>query len=213
MDDRKRAFDSQWTLRQQADNSDHGKKATCIRGSSHSQRSNPLCISLCCNVSPVHIQPHSMMIRRAPQQHSRSVRKAIAWLGTCLCCALAIVYFYGLLGTATVDPFKDHLDQVITASRTALIATLASSWAIWFGARPRHSLWMAALRTGFATQISLTLYALLGWRSPSFLNVIFPATFFAEYNWLTFILQVAPVTAIASGILSYLTLRSAPPRI
>lgn len=38
-------------------------------------------------------------------------------------------------------------------------------------------------------------------------DLIFPSTFFAEFNFLTFIFQVAPVVAIAEGILLYFALR------
>lgn len=136
---------------------------------------------------------------------------AIAGLGTCLCCALAIVFYFGLLRAGTVDPFRSHFEQVVAALRTALVATVASLWAILFGLRGKHRLAIAMLRTGLAMQFSLTLYALLGWRSPSSLNLIFPSTFFAEYNWLTFIFEVAPTTAIAASLLSVLCHRRLVP--
>jgi hypothetical protein len=64
---------------------------------------------------------------------------------------------------------------------------------------------------GFATQLSLTLYAILGWQPVSDrlgpINIFFPSTFFAEYNWLTFIFEVAPLTSIASSLLLYEFLR------
>lgn len=136
---------------------------------------------------------------------------AIAELGTCLCCALAIVFYFGLLGAGTVDPFRSHFEQGIAALRTAFIATSVSLWAIFFGSKGKHRFAVVMLRTGLAMQFSLTLYALLGWRSPSSLNLIFPSTFFAEYNWLTFIFEVAPTTATAAGLLSALCLRRVIP--
>jgi hypothetical protein len=89
-----------------------------------------------------------------------------------------MIYFYGLLGAGTVDPFRNHFEQGIAVLRTALAATLTSSWAIWFGARQKRGLAMTMLRTGFPMQLSLTLYAIAGWRSPASLNLIFPSTFF-----------------------------------
>jgi len=69
---------------------------------------------------------------------------------------------------------------------------------------------MMMLRTASATQASLTVYAIVGmqvatanWRSP--FDFIFRPSFFAEYNWLTFIMEVAPVTSIAAGVLLLLS--------
>lgn len=143
--------------------------------------------------------------------NSRYVVITIAWLCTWICCTLAIVYFYGLSGNGVVDPFRSHFEEVVAALQTALVATLASSWAIWFGAKQKRSLVMAMLRTGFATQVSLTFYGIADWRSPSSLNFIFPSTFFAEYNWLTFIFEVAPVTSTAA-ILPFLFINTAKRR-
>ena len=148
----------------------------------------------------------------------RVIGVVLILIATCLCCAAAMVHFYGLHGTATLYPYKNQLEQDVVILRTALIAILASSWAIWFGARRRHSFGMVLLRTGLATQSTLTLYGvagcggvfggdfnIAGWRGST--DFIFPATFFSEYNWLTFILQVAPIVAIAEGLMLYLALR------
>jgi hypothetical protein len=87
----------------------------------------------------------------------------ITWMGSCMCCTLAIIYFYGLSGPETLDlPQGNHFEPGVAAFRTALIATLASSWAVWFGAKRKSGLAMAALRTGLATQVSLTLYGIAG---------------------------------------------------
>jgi len=126
-----------------------------------------------------------------------------------------MIYFYGLFGAGIIYPFRNHFEQGIAVFRTALTATILSSWAIWFGARGKGELGSILLKTGLATQASLTLYAIVGlqvaiadWRSP--LDLIFPATFFAEYNWLTFILEVALVTSVAASLLLYLFLRRGP---
>ena len=112
-----------------------------------------------------------------------------------------MMFFYGLWGAGVKDPFRTHLEQNIAALRTALFATLACSPVLWFGAKQARSFPTAILKTGIATQVLLTLYALAGWQSPGILNLIFPSTFFAEYNWLTFIFEVAPVTAITAGLI------------
>ena len=134
---------------------------------------------------------------------SRYLACAIIWTSTCLISSGAMIYFYGLFGMGTVDPFRSHFEQGLAVLRTTLVAMLASLWVIWFGMRRRRGLVNAIMRTGLAMQFSLTLYALLGWRSPAPLNLIFPSTFFAEYNWLTFIFEVAPVTSVAASLLVY----------
>jgi hypothetical protein len=73
---------------------------------------------------------------------------------------------------------------------------------------------MAMLRTAVATQATLTLFAVLGLqlaiasRQLPLGDWVFPGTFFAEYNWLTFILEVAPATSVAAFILLYFVRRS-----
>lgn len=144
--------------------------------------------------------------------NSRYICGALAWIGTWICCTLAMMYFYSLSGTRTVDPFKSHFEQSVAVVRTAFAATLVVSWAIWLGVRRKSSFLVAVLKTGSAVEASLILYAIVGlrvavadWRSP--LDLVFPSTFFAEYNWLTFILEVAPVTAIGASLLSYFPFR------
>lgn len=129
------------------------------------------------------------------------------WVGTCICCALAIAFFYGLgrEGT-TIYPFKDRAEQTWAVLQTSAAATLSSSWGIWFGARRKRSPAMNMLRTAFATQVSLTFYSIIGMQLAtknlrSAFDLIFRSTFFAEYNWLTFILEVAPVTSCGATLL------------
>jgi hypothetical protein len=151
-------------------------------------------------------------------QSSRIVGTALALTGTCLCCAVAIVHFYGLHGAATLWPYKSQFEQNLVIIRTALIATLVSSWAVWFGARRKHNFVPVMLRTGLATLVTLALYGFAGCGGVLggdyhnaigglLSDLIFPSTFFAEFNFLTFIFQVAPVVAIAEGILLYFALR------
>jgi hypothetical protein len=136
---------------------------------------------------------------------SRFIFIATAWILTFLCCALAMAYFYGLLSGGLFDPFKNYTEEGLAVLRTAFPATLLSSLAIWIGIKGNHGLRGIFLRTGIATQISLTLYAIAGWQPISdhlgAVNLIFPGTFFAEYNWLTFILEVAPVTSLSASLL------------
>ena len=138
----------------------------------------------------------------------RCLHLAVVWMGTCICCALAMIYFYCLWDTGAIYPFKSHADQGIAVVLVASAATLSSSWAIWFGEGRKRSLTMIMLRTAAATQASLTVYAIVGMQVSTgnwTLDLIFRSTFFAEYNWLTFILEVAPVTSIAAGALLLLS--------
>jgi hypothetical protein len=134
--------------------------------------------------------------------------------GTCLACALAIHYFYGLHGAATLWPYESVVGQDVAILRTAAIGTLASSWAIWFGARMARNFRISALWAALGTLITLVVYGILGcggvlggdskiaiWNAVT--DFIFPTTFFAEYNFLTFTFEVAPTTAIAEAILLF----------
>jgi hypothetical protein len=126
----------------------------------------------------------------------------LVWLGSWLCCGLAIVYFYNLSGS-TYYPFESRSQQIITAFRTALIATIISSGISWLVTASKPRLRMSMLRVALTTQAILTLFALSGHRlaiSTRQLPILdwgFPSIFFAEYNWMTFILEVAPATSIA----------------
>jgi len=131
----------------------------------------------------------------------RFITVSTAWLGTCVSCVLAIVYFYGLLRGADIYPLGGDREQGIAAARTAVFATVVSFWAIWIATKPGVRLTTALWRVELGIQISLTLFAIAGWQSASRLDLIFPSTFFAEYNWLTFILEVAPATSVAAALL------------
>jgi hypothetical protein len=153
-------------------------------------------------------------IENAP--NSKNLNGAIAStsviaIGTFLFCAIAVVYFYGLQNGRTLDPFRSYSEELTAVLRTALTASVLSSWGVWVALRGKRSFGSILLRMGLATQLSLTLYAILGWQPISDrlgpLNIFFPSTFFAEYNWLTFIFEVAPLTSIASSLLLYAFLR------
>lgn len=127
----------------------------------------------------------------------------MAWIGIYVCCGLAIICCYGLLSAGTLYPFKSHLEQIAAAARTAATATLTSVWVLWLGGTRKRNIATLLLRTGFGVWASLALYAIVGFRVSgwgTWLDLIFPSTFFAEFNWLTFIFEVAPVTALAASL-------------
>jgi hypothetical protein len=153
-------------------------------------------------------------IENAPKSKNLNVaiaRTGVFAIGTFLFCAIAVVYFYGLQNGRTLDPFRNYSEELTAVLRTAPASSVLSSWGVWVALRGKRNFWSVLLRMGFATQLSLTLYAILGWQPVSDrlgpINIFFPSTFFAEYNWLTFIFEVAPLTSIASSLLLYEFLR------
>ncbi|MGB6932667.1 MAG: hypothetical protein WBD91_07805 [Acidobacteriaceae bacterium] len=90
--------------------------------------------------------------------------------------------------------------------------------AIWFGVRKERRAAIIALRTGLASLFTLTIYGIAGcggvlggnlniggWHLST--DVVFPSTFFSEYNWLTFIFEVGPATSLFSALLLYTLVR------
>lgn len=150
-------------------------------------------------------------IRRQPVQW---VSVLTVVFGTTIVSAIAIHYFYGLHGTATLWPYENLQEQEVAILRTALIGALASSWAIWFGARWARSRRTFALCGALGALITLILYGIAGCGgvlggdyTNAYLNrasgFIFPSTFFSEFNFLTFIFEIAPTTAAAEFFLCY----------
>jgi hypothetical protein len=127
---------------------------------------------------------------------------------------LAIHYFYGLHGSATLWPYKSLFEQDVAILRTAVIGTVASSWAIWFGLKQGRSVRGFVVRACLGTLLTFVLYGvagcggvlgggsgIAGWRKAC--EFFFPSTFFAEYNFLMFIFEFAPSSALASALLLY----------
>ena len=132
-------------------------------------------------------------------------------------CAISISYFYGFLGPDVLFPFKTQPEELMAAVRTALVATAISVWAIWFGAKSRGGIPAILLWTGLGIQATLTLYSILGLQicisiASANTELFFSGTFFSEFNWLTFIFEVAPATALSACLLLFITARwrSAP---
>jgi hypothetical protein len=145
--------------------------------------------------------------------HSRFLAFVGIWVAAYVCCAAAIAFFYGLGHAETVIyPFKDRSEQGAAALQTAAAAMLSVSWAIWLGLSRKRSRGMMVLLTAFGVEASLIIYAVAGlevttrnWRSP--LDLIFRSTFFAEYNWLTFILEIGPVMSGAVALFLFVALK------
>jgi len=132
-------------------------------------------------------------------------------MGTFAICAGSIYHFYDLHGQGTLYPYKTQAQQTIAILRTALIATLASFWPIWFATRQIRNPGKAVLWSGAGTLIALVLYGIAGCGGVlgGDMEVLFPSLFFSEFNFLTFIFGVAPATAISTGLIVYSSSRFA----
>ena len=117
-----------------------------------------------------------------------------------LSCSALIAVSYDLLGEPPLFPFSTHGQEARAVISTAFVATGFLSWIVFLSASKKRTLlnlFIAAL----SAQASLTVYAILSWSTPStWLN---PSTFFAEYNWLTFIFEVSPALSIIVSVLLF----------
>lgn len=136
-------------------------------------------------------------------------RRPTSWLiaalitaATWLCCAISILYFYGLTGEPALYPFQSYIGEILAVIRTSLMATVLSLGVVWIGSHRGDSPKKALLLAGVYFQASLSVYALAGWYFHT--TWLTPSTFFAEYNFLTFALEVAPTTSAAGVVLLYL---------
>ena len=130
-----------------------------------------------------------------------SRRVIIATVSCYLFCVVSIVCFYSLLSSSLRYPFLTYSDEALAVCVTAAIAILVILPSLLFSGHMRLSFMSTVLRIGICDQLLLTLYAVAGWPAPT--TPVNPSTFFSEYNWLTFIFGVAPMTALAAGALSY----------
>jgi hypothetical protein len=160
--------------------------------------------------------PFVVNVKKDQMENRQKIRSryfaiAITVIGTFAVFALALIYFFDLHWTNPGYPITSRFEQGFDVVRTALIATLLSSWAIWLGTKVRNEFGMVMLCTGLGTLVSLIIYAILGCRGISgtwiFYDLIFPSEFFAEFNFFTVMLEVAPVTSIAASLLLYCSLR------
>ena len=110
----------------------------------------------------------------------------------------ATVWAYALTH-GVYDPSPSITYQLILAAKVSVVtaALSAVTW-IWPVIRGRRiSVARIALQVGLGTQAILAILAVVGWLSP-----ISPSLFFAEYNWLTFILEVGPVVSATVMLLT-----------
>jgi hypothetical protein len=92
--------------------------------------------------------------------------------------------------------------QVGFAAKTSILTALLSAvtWVVPVIRARCIGYVKAALIVGLGTQVLLTLRSVL---SLYFDGLPYsPSTMFAEYNWLTFILEVGPIVSLASVLLT-----------
>lgn len=146
---------------------------------------------------------------------------AIAMVGVFTVATASIYYFYGLNGRATLYPYKTLSQQAVVILRVALVAGIISLWPVWLSVRRKRKAGTEALTSALGVLIVLALYGLAGcggvlggsiriagWQIST--RFFFPSHFFYEFNFLTFICEVAPVTATFAGVIVYSMLKWAP---
>jgi hypothetical protein len=137
---------------------------------------------------------------------------AIVTAGSFAICLVAIHEFYGLHGEATLYPYTSPSEQWRVIARVALLATTGIFWSIFLGTQGRYAPRTAAMWTGVGALATLTLYGVLGcggvlgndltvgsWHGST--EFFFPSLVFSEFNFLTFIFEVAPTTAGTASLL------------
>jgi hypothetical protein len=140
------------------------------------------------------------------------------WVGSCVCCAISIPHIYGLHGAATLYPYGSVGEQSIDIWRASAIATFFSSCLVGFVLQRRLNEAKTALLACAGTFLVLALYGFAGCQgvlgeslTVGHLRVstelLFPALIFSEFNFLTFIFEVAPITAFVAAVLAYLSLK------
>ncbi len=152
------------------------------------------------------------------QAKRRYLDIGIAWAGTFAACVTATCGFYDLHGMVALSADENYLKAILDVVRFAFIATFFSLWALWWSVRRRRRSGVAALWAGVGVLITLALYGVGGcggvlgdelaignWRWS--MEFFFPSFFFSEFNFLTFIFEVAPVTAMTTGVLVYFLLK------
>jgi len=149
------------------------------------------------------------MMQRERKQYKEAIVALAVWLASCAFCASTMMYFYGLSHSETVlYPFNSRSEQTTAVWQTAGEAMLCSSWTIWLSLNRKRNPISTAIGAAIGTGLSLSVFAVVGLQSclsgwHPFFHVIFRSTFFAEYNWLTFILEVAPATSCFVGLLLF----------
>ena len=135
------------------------------------------------------------------------------------CIAATLCFYgYGLNETVDIYPYQSKTQLFAVIFRIASIAALISLLPLRVAVRKSQSPRTAAQWSGVGTLVPLVLYGFAGcggvlgnevrignWHAST--NFLFPSLYFSEFNFLTFIFEVAPVTALLVGVVVYLLLR------
>ncbi len=115
-----------------------------------------------------------------------------AWLAS----FAAVIYSFSIYGGKVYFPYvsvaSERLTAVIPASCIALLSALA--WALLLNFQGFRSKRKRVLAGGGANLVLIALYGVLGFIYEG--TMLAPDLFFSEYNWLTIIFEVGPITSI-----------------
>lgn len=146
------------------------------------------------------------------------------WVGSCICCAISIPHIYSLHGAATIYPYGSVGEQRMAIWRASAIATFFSTCLVGFVLQRKFNGAKTGLLAWPVTFLGLALYGFAGCGgvlgeglTVGHLHIstdpLFPSRIFAEFNFLTFVFEVAPITAFVAGVLAYLSLKLCLPKV
>jgi hypothetical protein len=140
------------------------------------------------------------------------------WVASCIFCAMSIPNIYGLHGAATIYPYGSVGEQRIAFWRASAIATFFSTCLVGFVLQRRFKETKTVLLAWVGTFLGLSLYGIAGGQGflvgsitaghlHTLTRLLFPSRIFSEFNFFTFIFEVAPLTAIVAALITYLSLK------
>jgi hypothetical protein len=140
------------------------------------------------------------------------------WVGSCIFCAVLVPHIYGLHGTDTLNSYSSLSEQREAFWGASAIATFFSSFFVGLVVQRRFKKKDTVILAWVVAFFGLTIYGLLGCEGilgggfavghlHVSTNLLFPSFMFAEFNFFTFILELAPLTAFVAAILTYLSLQ------
>ena len=120
----------------------------------------------------------------------------------------AFTYFYDLTLDPPRYPYRDVHSEAIGVCIVALFGILCSGWTWFLASRTSRKLTFARalLLCGLGTLVSLYGFTFIGIQLAQTTRAF--DIFFAEYNFLTFLFEVAPCVSILAAGLAFLFLQN-----
>ncbi|MGO9775354.1 MAG: hypothetical protein ACLPM3_02065 [Terracidiphilus sp.] len=140
------------------------------------------------------------------------------WVGSCVFCAISIPHLYGIHVADILYSYGSVGAVNLAIWRACAIATFFSTCLVGLALQRRLSAAKTGLLAWAATFLGLALYGFAGCGgvlgeglTVGHLHIsmdpLFPSLIFAEFNFLTFMFEVAPLTAIVAAVIAYLSLK------